>query len=98
MKPTDKLIDSLRILPTQEKGLKKLSLETVRAMLYHFPTRYGDGAYLSAISDLTKGEQAVVFGKISGLKTSKAFRKKIPMAEAWIEDIIPPTSKASRYE
>ncbi len=29
---------------------------------------------------------AVVFGKISKLKTSKGFKTKIPMADAWIED------------
>jgi ATP-dependent DNA helicase RecG len=83
---TDILSHIFRILPSQGKALKKLGIETVEDLLYHFPVRYGDTAEVRNISSLSKGESAVVFGKISNLKTSKAFRKKIPMGEAWIED------------
>ncbi|MCX6717620.1 MAG: DEAD/DEAH box helicase, partial [Candidatus Taylorbacteria bacterium] len=38
------------------------------------------------IGSLLVGEKAVIFGKISNLKTSKGFKSKIPMSEAWIED------------
>ena len=81
-----RLTEIFRILPAQEKALKKLKIATVRDLLYHFPTRYGDTAKVSTIISLKKGDTAVVFGTISGLKTSKAFRKKIPMAEGVIED------------
>lgn len=82
----DRLIDILRVLPAQERGLKKLGLITVDDLLHHFPTRYGDSAEVSTITNLEKGGHAVIFGQISGLKMSKAFRKKIPMAEGVIED------------
>ena len=82
----DSLTDHFRILPAQQKALKKINLETIQDLLYHFPTRYGDTAEVSAIADLKKGDQAVIFGTISGLKTSKAFRKKIPMAEGSVDD------------
>ena len=72
-----------RILPVQEKALQKLGLVTVADLLYHFPVRYGDTASKMNIGDLRKGDSAVIFGKISNLKTSKAFHKKIPMAEGW---------------
>ncbi|MDP2641795.1 MAG: ATP-dependent DNA helicase RecG [bacterium] len=75
-----------RILPMQEKALKRLGIITVEDLLYHFPARYGDTAQVTSIANLHKGESAVIFGRISGLKTSKAFRKKIPMAEAVVED------------
>src|SRR5581483_9429215 len=48
--------------------------------------RYGKNNEMKKVRDLEKGEQAVVFGQISSLKTSKAFRKKIPMAEAYVAD------------
>jgi ATP-dependent DNA helicase RecG len=86
MSPTDKLVDIFRILPTQEKALKKLGTVSAQDLLYHFPTRYGDRAQVTKISELKQGESSVIFGTISGLKTSKAFRKKIPMAEAVVED------------
>src|SRR3989344_8146316 len=82
----DKLKDTSRISAVQEKALKKLGVITVRDLLYHFPARYDSAANISTISNLKKGESAVIFGNISGLKTLKAFRKKIPMAEGWVED------------
>src|SRR3989344_3715090 len=75
-----------RILPTQEKALKRLGITNIRDLLYHFPTRYGDTANVTSIANLRKGDYAVVFGRISGLKTSKAFRKRISMAEGTISD------------
>jgi ATP-dependent DNA helicase RecG len=70
----------------QKKALAKLGISTVEDLLYHFPTRYGDVSEMRNIAGLVPGEQAVIFGKIKNLKTSKAFRKKIPMSTATVED------------
>jgi ATP-dependent DNA helicase RecG len=75
-----------RILPIQEKALKKLAISTVGDLLFHFPTRYGDTASKMNIGEVVKGENAMIFGKITGLKTGKAFRKGTPMSEAVIAD------------
>src|SRR3989338_11143995 len=85
----DNLVDVFRILPAQAGALKRLGIVSVKDLLYHFPTRYGDTAQVTSVSNLKKGEVAVIFGRISGLKTSKAFRKKIPMSEGWVEDDSP---------
>jgi ATP-dependent DNA helicase RecG len=81
-----KLSDFSRLNSLQEKALKKLGLETVEDLLYHFPAHYADTADIKDIRNLEKGEKAVVFGKLSKLKTAKAFRKKIPLSEAYLED------------
>jgi ATP-dependent DNA helicase RecG len=86
MKLSDPLSKHFRILPAQEASLKRLGIRSVENLLYHFPTRYGDTANVNRIENLSKGQDAVIFGKITGLKTSKAFRKKIPMSEAFVED------------
>jgi len=86
MNLSDKLTEIFRILPMQERALKKLGIISVEDLLYHFPTRYGDTAQVTSIANLYRGSTSVVFGRISGLKTSKAFRKKIPMAEGFVED------------
>ncbi|MBX4198950.1 ATP-dependent DNA helicase RecG [Candidatus Parcubacteria bacterium] len=86
MNLSDPLSSHFRILPAQEKALKRLGLTTVEDILYHFPTRYGDTAEVASIASLAKGDHATVFGTISGLKTSKAWKKKIPMSEAWVTD------------
>ena len=70
----------------EKKALKKLGLKTVGDLLYYFPARYGDTSEKKNIGALLAGEKAVVFGRISGLKTSKGFRTKIAMSSATIED------------
>jgi ATP-dependent DNA helicase RecG len=82
----DSLSNHFRILPLQSIALKKIGINTVEGLLYHFPVRYGDTAKITHINTLSKGDEAVVFGKITGLKTSKGFRTRIPMSEAWVDD------------
>jgi ATP-dependent DNA helicase RecG len=78
--------ENFRLQETQKIALKKLGIKTVEDLLYHFPVRYGDTSQKRNIGSLSVGEKAVIFGKISNLKTSKGFKSKIPMSEAWIED------------
>src|SRR3989344_2059005 len=75
-----------RLNDYQKGALKKLGIKTIEDLLYHFPSRYDDKSEFRPINTLQKGDNAVIYGKISKLKTSKAFRKKIPMAEGFIED------------
>ncbi len=86
MKTTDTLADALHLNDAQKKALKRLNLHTVHDLLYYFPARYGDVAKPRSIASLQKDEHVAVYGKISGLKTKKAFRRKIAMSEAVIED------------
>jgi len=80
------LTDTLRILGPQRVALEKLGILTVEDFLYHFPVRYGDTAQSKNISGLQRGDDAVIYGKISKLKMSKGFRTKIAMADGLIED------------
>src|SRR3989344_1654674 len=75
-----------RLTPGQKRALNKLRLHTVDDLLHHFPARYTDAARTITIGSLKKGDQAAVYGKIHNLKTKKAWRKKIPMAEGTISD------------
>ena len=75
-----------RLTEPQRKAFKKLRIKTVEDLLYHFPSRYGDVAEQRNIEGLRKGETVVVFGTISNLKATKAFRKKIPMGTAQLTD------------
>ena len=78
--------DIARMTPPQKIALKKLGISTVHDLLYHFPARYGDTSETRSISSLGKGDTAVIFGKITKLKTSKGFKSHIAMADAWVED------------
>lgn len=86
MKTNSTLEKEFRLHESQKKALNKLGLYTIQDLLYYFPQRYGDSRETKSINNLAKGETTVVFGKISGLKTSKAFYKKIPMSEGTLSD------------
>ena len=86
MQLQDLIEKEFRLQDAQKKALKKIGLKTIEDLLYHFPTRYGDTSEMKNIGSLTAGETAVIFGKISGLKTGKAFIKRTPISEGYIED------------
>jgi ATP-dependent DNA helicase RecG len=84
---SDKLEAKFRLDENQKRALRKLSLFSVADLLSHFPVRYSDISEVKKISELVPGDVATVYGKVSKLKTKKAFRTKIPMAEGEIEDL-----------
>ncbi|MEN9647957.1 MAG: ATP-dependent helicase RecG, ATP-dependent helicase RecG [Candidatus Parcubacteria bacterium] len=81
-----KLGEFTRILPAQEKALKKLGVLSALDLLYHFPTKYNDLAEATTIASLKGKQSVVVFGRISNLETKKGFRSKVPMATARVTD------------
>jgi ATP-dependent DNA helicase RecG len=87
MQLSDKLELKFRLDVKQKRALNKLKLFSVADLLFHFPVRYSDISTVMNIADLSVGDSATVYGKISKLKTKKAFRSKIPMAEGEIEDL-----------
>ena len=76
----------IRITPLQKEALHKLGVDTIEDLLHHFPVRYGDTAEARNIDSLKHGENVVIYGKISGLKTSKGFHTAIAMADGYVED------------
>ncbi len=75
-----------RLSPFQKKALAKMRLQKVSDLLRHFPTRYGEAGLVKSIEFLTAGEEAVIFGKISKLKTGKTFKSRVAISTAEIED------------
>src|SRR3989344_2695838 len=72
--------------PFQKKALTKMRLIKVIDILRHFPTRYGEAGLIKAIEFLNAGEKAIVFGKISKLKTDKTFKSKVAISTAEVTD------------
>lgn len=87
MELSDRLEKNFRLDVNQKKALARLKLFSLADLLFYFPTRYSDISQLKLINQLIVGETATIYGKISKLKTKKAFRSKIPMAEGEIQDL-----------
>ena len=86
MRPSDLLSSHYRLDIVHQKALKKLGISTVQELLYHLPARYEDVSDVQSVGGLSKGQEAIVFGQLSGLKTRKAWKSKKPIAEGYIED------------
>lgn len=86
MKLSDHLTELFRIDQLHQKALKKLGILTVEDLLYHLPARYEDISDVQSVSGLEKGQEAIVYGQIGGLKTRKAWKSRKPIAEGWVED------------
>jgi ATP-dependent DNA helicase RecG len=82
----DLLTDHFRIDADHEKALERLGIRTVFDLLYHLPSRYEDISQIQSVGGLVVGADAVVYGKVSGLKTRKAWKSRRPIAEGFIED------------
>lgn len=86
MHPSDPIEKHLRLDSAHKKALAKLSLFSVQDLLYHLPVRYEDISLIKKIATLNKGDEAVIYGKVTGLTTKKSFKSKMPVSEAYIED------------
>jgi ATP-dependent DNA helicase RecG len=86
MFPHDLLTDHFRIDKPHLAALKRLGIKTVADLLYHLPARYEDITDVQSVAGLEKGQEAVVYGQLSGLKSRKAWQSKKPIAEGYIED------------
>ena len=86
MQLSDTLISHFRIDTIHQKALKRLGIETVSDLLYHLPARYEDITDVQSVGGLQKGQDAIVYGQLSGLKTRKAWKSKMPIAEGYVED------------
>ena len=86
MKLSDPLSKHFRLIETQKKALKRLRIETIEDLLYHFPTRYENISDIKHISNLKKDDSAILYGKLSALKTRKSFKSRVPISEAQFTD------------
>jgi ATP-dependent DNA helicase RecG len=84
---TDTPLESfLKLGAFQKKALAKMRIKSAEDLLQHFPSRYGEAGAVKAIEFLAPGDSAVIFGKISKLKTSKTFKSRVAISTAEVED------------
>jgi ATP-dependent DNA helicase RecG len=80
----------LDTFPTVKKAhwyaLKRLGIETVRDLFYHFPARYEDYSVTTPIADLMPDTRVTVEGTVTTLSAERTWKKKLLLTEATIED------------
>ena len=86
MQATDSIETLARLTGTQRAALKKLRIETIRDLLYHFPSRYESSADVKTIENALPGQEAVMYGQFSKLDMKRSWKTKVPMAEGTFSD------------
>ena len=69
-----------------QKRLKKLGIKTVGKLLFYFPRFYQDFSQITDITKIKLNENVCIKGKILDIKSSRAWKKKIGLTSAIIED------------
>jgi ATP-dependent DNA helicase RecG len=82
----DNVTEHFRLQEQQKRALKRLKIETLRDLLYHFPARYEHAGDQTTVTGLTVGSDAMLYGTIRKPETRRAWKSKRPMSEAWLED------------
>jgi len=82
----DEVTEHFRLQDPQKRALKRLKIETVQDLLYHFPARYEHAGDQTTVTGLTAGSDAMLYGTIRKPETRRAWKSKRPMSEAWLED------------
>jgi len=86
MKLTDELTLHFKIDQVHRKALEKLRLVTISDLLYHLPVRYENISDVQSIGSLSAGQDVIVYGQLSGLKSRRAWTSKRPIGEGYVED------------
>ena len=84
------LTTPLEEIPSVQKRflpkLKRLGIETVRDLLWHFPTRYEDWSEISPIAELKIGDEKTVQGLVQSVRSTFIPRRRILVTEATVAD------------
>ncbi len=66
--------------------VKRLGIETVRDLLWHFPTRYEDYSQIYPIADLIPGQEATVHGLVEEVSGRRTWKRRLYLVEVTISD------------
>lgn len=66
--------------------LKKLGMETVRDLLWHFPSRYEDFSKIYKIADLIPHQEATIQATIDEIGIRRSWRRRFFIVEALLSD------------
>lgn len=87
MRPDDSIEQHFpRLAPAQRTALKKLGIETIRDLLYHFPARYIDAGTVGSVGMAKDGERMTFLGEIEKTETRISFRSRVPIGQAILRD------------
>lgn len=86
MNLSDPLTSHYRLTTVQKSALKRLRINTVRELLYHFPQRYESEGTREMALVANVGQEVTLYGKFIKLETKKSWKRRVPISEGYFED------------
>src|SRR3989344_3208174 len=86
MLPDHSVAQHFKLTPIQHAALRRLGIQRIRDLLYHFPARYEAAGASGQVSHLVPGTKVTLFGTLSKLKAKKLWKSRRPATEGWFED------------
>jgi ATP-dependent DNA helicase RecG len=86
MHASDPITSHFRLTPAQKSALKKLGLEQIGDLLYHFPQRYEQAGTETSTRSLVPGTKVTLYGVLQKLGAKKLWKSRRPATEGWFED------------
>ena len=81
------ITDVVRCDAPKKIALARIGIKSIRDVLYHFPVRYTHIGATKMINEIEHNEHVTIYGHITGLKTKKSFRSRVPMSEGKLTDM-----------
>jgi ATP-dependent DNA helicase RecG len=82
----DLLAKHLRLSKDHAQALERLSIRTIRELLYHFPARYEQAGGEAAVANIALGAEVSLVGVLEKLETKRSWKRKIPISEGYLRD------------
>ena len=86
MRPEDPIVKHFRLVPTQQVALRKLKLNSIEDLLYHFPVRYEHAGGEGRVHALVPKTKVSLIGMFSKLEAKKLWKSRRTATEGWFED------------
>ncbi|MDO8514215.1 MAG: ATP-dependent DNA helicase RecG [bacterium] len=86
MLPDHAIGQHFKLTPIQNVALRRLGIQRIRDLLYHFPARYEAAGASGQASQLVPGTKVTLFGTLSKLKAKKLWKSRRNATEGWFED------------
>ena len=86
MKSASLIEKEFRLSPKQKTALGKLGLETIKDLLFYFPSRYENFSERKNIISLAEGDKTTVFGEVLEASLGKTWKKKMAISEISLGD------------
>ena len=75
-----------RVGPAFQKKLKRMGINTVRDLLFHFPHRYEDFSKITRISEVKLNDIVCIQGKILAIENIRTWKKRMILTKAILQD------------